>query len=117
MNRKWLTPAGAAIAALALAGAGHTQDAGSKPQYGAWGFDLTAMDRGVKPGDDFNRYANGAWLARTEIPADKSIASLRYLMSDRIEARLHDLFEHAAVSAGDRPTDLEAKAGAFYKAF
>ena len=102
MNWKWIPLVGAAIAALALAGAGLTQEVGSKPQYGAWGFDLTAMDRGVKPGDDFNRYANGAWLARTEIPADKSIASLRYLMSDRIEARLHDLLEHAAASSADR---------------
>jgi putative endopeptidase len=50
-------------------GVGRTQEA--KPQYGAWGFDLSAMDRSVKPGDDFNRYASGAWLARTTIPADK----------------------------------------------
>jgi putative endopeptidase len=84
------------------------------PQYGAWGFDLTAMDPSVKPGEDFNRYASGAWLDRTEIPGDKPIASLRYLMSDTIEARLHDLMEAAAKSP---PATLEGKVGAFYKAF
>jgi putative endopeptidase len=84
------------------------------PQYGTWGFDLTAMDPSVKPGEDFNRYASGAWLDRTEIPADKPIASLRYLMSDTIEARLHDLMEAAAKSP---PATLEGKVGAFYKAF
>jgi putative endopeptidase len=84
------------------------------PQYGAWGFDLTAMDRSVKPGDDFNRYASGEWLDRTEIPADKPIASLRYLMSDTIEARLHDLMEAAVKSP---PATLEGKVGTFYKAF
>jgi putative endopeptidase len=84
------------------------------PQYGSWGFDLTAMDRSVKPGEDFNRYASGAWLERTEIPADKPIASLRYLMSDTIESRLHDLIDAAAKSP---PATLEGKVGLFYKAF
>src|ERR1700722_1157655 len=84
------------------------------PQYGPWGFDLTAMDRSVKPGDDFNRYASGAWLDRTEIPADRPMASLRYLMNDAIEARLHDLMEAAAKSP---PATLEGKVGTYYKAF
>jgi putative endopeptidase len=30
------------------------------------------MDLTIKPGDDFFTYVNGAWLANTEIPADKS---------------------------------------------
>jgi predicted metalloendopeptidase len=29
------------------------------------------MDRSVKPGDDFYRYANGDWLKRAEIPPDR----------------------------------------------
>src|SRR5258708_1330816 len=29
------------------------------------------MDAAVKAGDDFFRHCNGAWLARTEIPADR----------------------------------------------
>jgi putative endopeptidase len=89
----------------------------AKSQYGPWGFDLTAMDPAVKPGDDFNRYANGAWLVRTEIPADKAVASLRYLMSDTIEARLHGLMENAAAKGQAGPTDLEGKVSAFYAAF
>jgi putative endopeptidase len=88
-----------------------------KPQYGKWGVDLTAMDRSVKPGDNFNLYASGAWLARTEIPADKPMASLRYLMSDLTEARLHELMEKAAAAAPAEPTTLEQKVGSFYKAF
>ncbi|MCE3520213.1 hypothetical protein LXJ58_36255, partial [Escherichia coli] len=36
------------------------------------GVDATAIDRGVKPGDDFDAYANGAWRARAVIPADRS---------------------------------------------
>jgi putative endopeptidase len=89
--------------------------ANSAPQYGSWGFDLTAMDLSVKPGDDFNRYASGAWLDRTTIPADKSAFALRLMMNDTIDARLHDLLEAAAASGKSRT--LEGKAGAFYKSF
>jgi putative endopeptidase len=35
------------------------------PRYGTWGFDLSGMDTSVKPGDDFYKFANGAWDART----------------------------------------------------
>jgi putative endopeptidase len=89
--------------------------AAAAPQYGAWGFDLSAMDSSVKPGNDFNRYASGAWLDRTAIPADKALFTLRMTMSDTIETRLHDPMESAAANA--KPGTLDAKAGAFYRAF
>jgi putative endopeptidase len=111
-----LLRAGLAVACLTATGGANAQDA-AKPLYGAWGIDLTAMDRRIKPGDDFNRYASGSWLARTEIPADKPMASLRYEMTDRTQARLHDLLEAAAAAAAARPSSLQDKAGLFYKAF
>jgi putative endopeptidase len=86
-------------------------------RYGAWGFDATGEDRSVKPGDDFFRFANGGWLDRTPIPADKTIFGLRALMTDLTEARLHVLMEAAASQAGHEPVSLEGKVGAFYKAF
>jgi len=106
------------VAALAGAIAGPVAaQSPDKPQFGAWGFDLTAMDPSVKPGADFNRYANGAWLARTSIPADKPIASLRIEMSNVTEARLHAIMEQAAAAAPAQPVTLGDKVGAFYKAF
>ena len=101
---------------LALAGPALAQPA-AKPMYGAWGFDATAMDRTVKPGDDFNRYASGSWIDRTQIPADKSITSLRVLMSDMTEKRLHAMMDAAAARAPAAPKALGGKVGAFYKAF
>ncbi len=114
-SRHGFAAVGAGLLALTLVQAAPAQPA--RPQYGAWGYDLSAMDRSVKPGDDFNRYANGAWLDRTTIPADKPAASLRYDMSDLAESRLHDLMEAAAAKAAVQPTTLEGKMGAFYKAF
>ncbi len=113
MNRSLLIGALCLIAAALPANAQEV----SRSQYGAWGFDLSAMDRSVAPGQDFNRYASGAWMDRTEIPADKPMASLRLLMSDIIDARLHALLETAAATAPVTPTTLPGKVGAFYKAF
>jgi putative endopeptidase len=36
------------------------------------GVDKSLIDQNAKPGDDFNAYANGAWLKTAEIPADRS---------------------------------------------
>ena len=89
----------------------------AKPQYGAWGYDSAGTDKNTKPGDDFFRYANGAWLDKAQIPADKPAVSLRLEMTDRTEGRLHDMMEGAAKTASHQPTDLSGKMGAFYKAF
>jgi putative endopeptidase len=89
----------------------------AKPQYGSWGFDAAGADMAAKPGDDFFRYANGAWLDRVQIPADKPAYSLRLAMSDTTEQRLHDLVEEAAKKAEPKPATIEGKVGAFYKSF
>ena len=89
----------------------------SKPQYGAWGFDLAGVDKATVPGNDFFRYANGAWIDKTEIPADKAGISLRLAMTDRVEQRLRELMEASAANSGREPSTLEGKVGAFYKSF
>ena len=103
--------------ALILAWAASAQADTAKPQYGAWGFDSAGMDPATKPGDNFFRFANGTWLDHHTIPADKPAVTLRLEMTDRTEARLHDMMEAAAAKASHQPFDLEGKVGAFYKAF
>ena len=88
-----------------------------KSMYGAHGFDVAGADTTVRPGDDFFRYANGRWLARTAIPADLSGYSLRREITDRTEKRLHDMLEHEAKLAVREPTTLKGKVGAFYASF
>ena len=51
--------------------AGSQQAAGTQS-----GIDKSAMDKSVKPGDDFNEYANGTWQKNAQIPADKSNISV-----------------------------------------
>ncbi|HEY8617237.1 M13 family metallopeptidase [Phenylobacterium sp.] len=64
------------------------------PKYGTWGFDLSGMDRSVKPGDDFFKFANGAWDRATQIPADRvrwgNFNKLRELSDNRMRAILEE---------------------------
>jgi putative endopeptidase len=91
--------------------------AADKPLYGTFGLDTAGFDTSVAPGDNFFRYANGTWLDHHVIPADKTGVTLRLEMTDRTEARLHDMMEAAAAKASHQPNDLEGKVGAFYKSF
>ena len=36
------------------------------------GLDLTAMDKSVRPQDDFYNFVNGSWMKTAVIPSDKS---------------------------------------------
>jgi len=106
----WL---GTAVSTLIAGGAALA--AAAPPIYPPFGLDLTAPDKSVKPGDDFFQYANGTYLGRTGIPADRPSASRRLEMTDRMEAQLHTLMEDAAKAqggSGDR-----ARVGAFYAAY
>ncbi|HWW59989.1 MAG TPA: peptidase M13, partial [Thermoanaerobaculia bacterium] len=86
-------------------------------RYGAWGVDLDAMDRSVKPGDDFFRYVNGKWAASTQIPPDKtrigSFDQLRDLSQERVRAILDRWAADRKLKAGSD----EAKVAAMYRTF
>jgi putative endopeptidase len=85
--------------------------------YGPWGVDLTGMDSSTKPGDDFFRYANGAWYDRTRIAPDRDSNGVDRILSDIVELRIRDILGRGAdgVEAGARAD--AAKIGAFYAAF
>jgi putative endopeptidase len=105
------------VGAAALASPAAAQAPSDAPFYKPSGFDLTAIDKSTRPGDDFFEYANGAYLARSVIPADRPTVSRRFEMTDRMEANLHQLLEEAAQGVGAQPADNRGKAGAFYAAF
>jgi len=62
----------ALIGAAAISCAAWAAVDNNKAAIAPWGFDLSGMDRSVKPGDDFFEYANGNWFKRTTIPADRT---------------------------------------------
>src|SRR6266487_2681338 len=58
--------------------------------------DPNNMDTSVKPGDDFFRYANGAWIKRTEIPPEYSRWGGFNELIERNNDALHVIAEKAA---------------------
>jgi putative endopeptidase len=90
----------AVLAAVLLGYAGshtwaQTEAPAGKPAIGRWGFDLAGMDKSVKPGDDFFRYANGAWFDKAVIPSDRpstgSFLELEIQSEDRVRDILAEL--------------------------
>lgn len=69
------------------------------PQLGSFGFDAEGMDRSIVPGEDFYGYANGGWMKKTEIPADRSRFGSFNLIADKTQADTRALLEGAANAA------------------
>ncbi|WP_288413066.1 M13 family metallopeptidase [uncultured Sphingomonas sp.] len=66
-----------------------------KPEIGDFGFDVAGMDRSVKPGDNFYKYANGTWEKITPIPADKSNYGMFTALDDLSKTRTRELLDAA----------------------
>jgi putative endopeptidase len=90
---------------------------------GPWGFDLSGMDRSVKPGDNFAEFASGGWMKRTQIPPDRArygaFDLLRELSERRVIGLLDDLLrDHAKLPAEATPEALDrVKLAALYASF
>src|SRR5262245_56993150 len=86
-------------------------------EYGPWGFDRSGVDSSTKPGDDFYRYANGAWYDRTVIAPDRESNGVDRILNDSVELRTRDILERGADGVGAGARTDAAKIGAFYAAF
>lgn len=76
--------------------------------------DTANMDRLVKPGDNFYRFANGHWLDNNPIPASETRwGSFNELQENNYKA-LHQLLEEAANSNAPASTP-QGKIGNFYR--
>jgi putative endopeptidase len=80
------------------------------------GVDLAGMDRSVRPGDDFFRFANGKWADTTPIPPDRSTWGIDAELAEQATERTRALLEDAAKGAGSVDAD-ERKAADYYIAY
>ncbi|HEX8900948.1 M13 family metallopeptidase [Vitreimonas sp.] len=108
------------LALLAGCATGATQ-AVSEPArapaaIGAWGFDLTARDLNVSPGNDFFRHANGAWMANTEIPADRTRWGTFDILREKADRDARTIIEEVAL-AGGAPGSNQQKIADYYNSF
>jgi putative endopeptidase len=73
----------------------------------AAGIDISDLSTTVRPQDDLYRYANGPWLDRTEIPADKAIYGTFHALVDTAEQDVRAIVEKTA--AAGHPEGSEAR--------
>ena len=85
--------------------------------YGPWGFDLTGADFETRPGDDFFRYANGAWFDRAGIAPDRDTNSVDTQLSDIAEARIRDILMRGEIGLEPSTREDALKIGMFYSNF
>ena len=80
------------------------------------GLDLPGFDTGIRAQDDLFRAANGGWVSKTQIPADKpeygAWIELRDLSDQRIRAIVDEL-----AAKPQKPGSVEHKIAAFYRAY
>ena len=79
------------------------------------GINVNYMDKSTSPADNFNRYVNGSWLDKTEIPADRtrwgSFDELRKNTDDDVMAILKEAINDKTID----PNSDQAKAINLYK--
>ncbi|HYU96285.1 MAG TPA: M13 family metallopeptidase [Sphingomicrobium sp.] len=97
-----------ALSAQAQQAGTTTTSAPQVVRFGTWGVDISTRDLTVKPGDDFQRYANGKWMDANEIPADKSQNGVGSELADRNQEQLR-----AIVMGAPKDSQL----GAFYASY
>jgi putative endopeptidase len=99
---------------VALISAARTWEEPTGKSFGAWGVDLTSRDLRTPAGDDFFIYANGNYLAKTEIPADQPSTSAGRDVFNLTQDQLRELIESSAAKA---TTPTAAQIGGLYKSF
>ena len=97
-------------------GCSSTPPARPHAAIGAWGFDLTGLDPSIKPGDDFDAYANGSWEKRAEIPPDRTRWGSFNILRAKSEDDLKIICE-GTLSTARTPGSNEQKVADFYESY
>ena len=103
---------GATCALLVVACAGVAPTAKGRDT----GIDAANFGKGIRAQDDLYRAVNGAWLDRTEIPADKSNYGAFTQLDDQASNEIKAIIEETATHAQKAGSD-EQKVADLYKSF
>lgn len=105
-----------AIGALILQSCAHPAKKAevSKNQYQT--IDVSALDRTIKPADDFFLFANGTWISKTTIPASESRWGSFNELEQQNNIKLKTILEDAAKNQGAVGSQNQIL-GAYYKSF
>jgi len=108
----------AAIAALLLSpGANALTPSVAKPALGAFGVDLGGRDASVKPGDDFDRFANGKWQDTYQLKDYESDYGSFDMLNDQSELAVREIIEELAKRTDLAPGSDEQKIRDYYASY
>ena len=82
----------------------------------ARGISIANMDASVRPGDNFYLYANGGFVARTKLPADRASIGVFTVLSDRSSEQIASIIQDAATSKAPAGSD-ERKIADLYHSY
>jgi len=104
------------IAMPAMLGTACKQGDGKSSEPGARTvfFDKSGMDTTVRPGDDFFKYASGAWIKKTEIPASETGWGSFFTLYDDNQKNLHSILDEIIKKEHDKGSN-EQKIGDLYQ--
>ncbi|WNL47163.1 M13 family metallopeptidase [Dyella sp. BiH032] len=114
-STRWILAAAIAAACGTLHAAPAPQQAAVK-QHNAAGVDLAGIDKAVKPGDDFDGYANGNWKKTAQIPADRASTGIFLQVFEKAEKRNAELIRDVGKNHPKAGSN-ERKIGDYYAAF
>jgi len=104
--------------AVCLSGAAFAHDGGGKaktppppPETPKKYIDPANMDLSVKPGDDFFEYANGAWIKKNAIPADKTSWGSFIMLRDENNKNLISLLNEVSAAPAQPKGSLKQRVG------
>ncbi|MBP8926291.1 MAG: hypothetical protein KBG75_10575, partial [Pseudomonadales bacterium] len=78
------------------------------------GIDRSGFDLDVRPQDDFFRYVNGGWIARTVIPADRTWWGVTAELRAGSEQQQRSIIEEMAARTDLAPGSVEQKIGELF---
>ena len=74
------------------------------------------INRAIRPGDDFYRYANGGWLQTVAMPAGASSYDTRAMVNAKAAQLVRDLIQEAAAVRAVKGS-IHQKVGDYYASF
>jgi predicted metalloendopeptidase len=81
------------------------------------GVDITNIDSAVRPQDNFFLNLNGKWLAKTDIPSDKSSWGSFEKLDDDTKPQLRAIIEAAAADPNKKPGTDPQRIGDFFASY
>src|SRR5690606_41963389 len=88
----------------------------ARPAGPVAGIDSAGTDTSVRPGGDFDAYANGGWRATTEIPADRASTGIFLQVFNKAEQRTAELVQ-SIIDGDPQPGSDERRIADYYAAF